>query len=264
MSVSERFNLSGKVAVLSGASRGIGLAAATTLAQAGAHVVLTSRKLEALEDAAQQIRDVGGEATPIACHNGELAQIAALFEQVQSKFGRCDILVNNAATNPHYGSVLEVDEKIWDKTVDVNLKGYFFMSQHGAQLMKTNGGGSIINVASINFETGSAAIRPEEAQALAAFRQVQRLDAQTVAGQGQAAAVAFIDRESEHAVQALHAFGAPGMKGLEHDLRVAGREEPVTIGDQLLTQRLVIIDAAVEGDGQAQVGVDQGLLRLVR
>ncbi len=128
MSVSERFNLSGKVAVLSGASRGIGLAAATTLAQAGAHVVLTSRKLEALEDAAQQIRDVGGEATPIACHNGELAQIAALFEQVQSKFGRCDILVNNAATNPHYGSVLEVDEKIWDKTVDVNLKGYFFMS----------------------------------------------------------------------------------------------------------------------------------------
>ena len=158
MSVSERFELSGKVAVLSGASRGIGLAAATTLAQAGAHVVLASRKPEALEDAARQIRDADGEATPIACHNGDLAQVAALFEQVQSKFGRCDILVNNAATNPHYGSVLEVDEKIWDKTVDVNLKGYFFMSQHAARLMKVNGSGSIINVASVN------AIRPISGQ----------------------------------------------------------------------------------------------------
>ena len=154
MSVSERFDLSGKVAVLSGASRGIGLAAATTLAQAGAHVVLTSRKADALETAAAQIRNAGGEATSIVCHNGDLEQIASLFEQVQSTFGRCDILVNNAATNPHYGSVLEVNEGIWDKTVDVNLKGYFFMSQHAARLMKANGGGSIINVASIN------AIRP--------------------------------------------------------------------------------------------------------
>ena len=154
MSVSERFDLSGKVAVLTGASRGIGLAAATTLAEAGAHVVLTSRKADALETAAQQIRDAGGAATPIACHNGDLAQVAALFERVESQFGRCDILMNNAATNPHYGSVLEVDEGIWDKTVDVNLKGYFFMSQHAVRLMKANGGGSIINVASVN------AIRP--------------------------------------------------------------------------------------------------------
>jgi len=148
------FDLSGKIALVTGASRGIGEAIARMLACYGARVILTSRKLEGLQKVAREIEDEGGKAECIACHTGETPQIDRLFEEIRARHSHLNILVNNAGTNPHFGDVLSVDERAWDKTCDVNLKGYFFMSQYAAKMMKESGGGTIVNVASIT------AIRP--------------------------------------------------------------------------------------------------------
>ena len=144
------FSLNGKVALVTGASRGIGEAIASALAEYGAQVILVSRKLDALTEVAEKITKAGGAAVPIACNMGKQEQIAELFTEVQERFGRLDILVNNAATNPYFGDMLGADEGIWDKTNDVNLKGPFFMIQHAARLMTEGGGGAIVNVASVN------------------------------------------------------------------------------------------------------------------
>jgi len=144
------FSLDGKIALITGASRGIGESIASTLAEYGAHVILTSRKQESLDKVAGKIKDSGGRAIPIACHVGKLDQIESLFNEIRERFGRLDILINNAATNPYFGDMLGADEGIWDKTNEVNLKGPFFMIQHAAKLMIETGGGSIVNVASIN------------------------------------------------------------------------------------------------------------------
>jgi len=144
------FKLDGKVALISGASRGIGESIAVALAQYGAHTILVSRKIDALEEVAKEIRDKGGKADSIACHMGEVAQIEAMFKQVREKFGRLDILINNAATNPFFGEMINADEAIWEKTFDVNLKGPFFMIKHAVPLMVESGGGSIVNVSSVN------------------------------------------------------------------------------------------------------------------
>jgi NAD(P)-dependent dehydrogenase (short-subunit alcohol dehydrogenase family) len=144
------FDLSGKIAVVTGASRGIGESIARTLAQAGAQVVVSSRKLADCEKVAASIRDNGGKADAFACHIGEMAQIDALFAHVEAQYGRLDILVNNAATNPHYGPIWETDVGAFQKTVDVNIRGYWFMSSGGVKLMQKSGGGTIVNTASIN------------------------------------------------------------------------------------------------------------------
>lgn len=144
------FNLKGKIALITGASRGIGAAIAKLLAAQGAHIILTSRKLESLQLVEAEIVQTGGTAESLACHSGEMEQIRGLFARIENRHGRLDILVNNAATNPFFGDVLSADEKAWDKTCDVNLKGYFFMSQHGAKIMQKTGGGAIVNVASVN------------------------------------------------------------------------------------------------------------------
>jgi NAD(P)-dependent dehydrogenase (short-subunit alcohol dehydrogenase family) len=144
------FDLGGKIALVTGASRGIGEAIARTLARYGAHVIVTSRKLEPCEAVAASIRAAGGKAEARACHIGDMAQIETLYAAIEKDHGRLDILVNNAATNPHYGPIHETDLSAFQKTVDVNIRGYFFMSSLGTRLMAKNGGGSIINVASIN------------------------------------------------------------------------------------------------------------------
>ncbi|HPS87624.1 MAG TPA: SDR family oxidoreductase, partial [Spirochaetota bacterium] len=92
----------------------------------------------------------GGKAVSMTCHNGVLAEIEKLFKDVEAKYGKLDILVNNAAVNFYFGEMINADETAWDKTMEVNLKANFFMCQHAAKLMIKNGGGSIINVASIN------------------------------------------------------------------------------------------------------------------
>lgn len=146
----DRFNLQGKIALVTGASRGIGEAVAKLLAEHGARVVLASRRIEGLRCVEEAITRAGGAAESIACHVGELPQIAELFAEIDRRHGRLDILVNNAGTNPFFGDVLSADERAWDKTLNVNLKGSFFMSQHAARLMQKGGGGSIVNVASVN------------------------------------------------------------------------------------------------------------------
>jgi NAD(P)-dependent dehydrogenase (short-subunit alcohol dehydrogenase family) len=146
------FRLDGKTALITGASRGIGEAIAVTLADYGAQVILVSRKEDALKNVADKIASRGGTAWVLPCHVGKLDQIENLFATIKDRFKRLDILINNAATNPYFGEMLGADEGIWDKTFDVNLKGPFFLVKHGAKLMIEGGGGSIVNVSSINGE----------------------------------------------------------------------------------------------------------------
>jgi len=146
----QMFDLSGKVALVTGASRGIGESAARTLAAAGAHVIVSSRKPADCEKVAAAIRADGGKAEVHGCHIGEMDQIEATFKAIGEKHGRLDILVNNAAANPYFGPIADTEVSAFQKTVDVNIRGYFYMSANGAKLMKKNGGGAIVNVASIN------------------------------------------------------------------------------------------------------------------
>jgi NAD(P)-dependent dehydrogenase (short-subunit alcohol dehydrogenase family) len=150
MSVENLFNLKDKVALVTGASRGIGEAIAKLLASAGAHVIVSSRKLEGCQEVANEISAAGGSAEALPCHIGEIEQIESCFKQITEKHGKLDILVNNAATNPYFGHVLDTDLGAFQKTCDVNIRGYFFMSTAAGKLMKKTGGGNIINVASVN------------------------------------------------------------------------------------------------------------------
>jgi NAD(P)-dependent dehydrogenase (short-subunit alcohol dehydrogenase family) len=153
------FDLDGRVALVTGGSRGIGRAIALLLARHGATVGVASRRLEACEAVAAEIRAAGGRASAHACHIGEPGEIAATLEDLDAAHGRLDILVNNAATNPYYGPALDMDLAAWQKTVDVNLRGYFWTSILAARRMLTRGKGAIVNVASVN------AFRPMDGQA---------------------------------------------------------------------------------------------------
>ncbi len=150
MTITKMFDLDGKVALITGASRGIGASIANVLSEFGASVILSSRKKENLQKIELNIKNNGGIARSITCNSGEIGQIKSLFKKIDRNFGRLDILVNNAATNPFYGNVLDADEKAWDKTMNVNLKGPFFISQIAAKFMRENQGGSIVNISSIN------------------------------------------------------------------------------------------------------------------
>jgi NAD(P)-dependent dehydrogenase (short-subunit alcohol dehydrogenase family) len=145
----KQFDMSGKIAVVNGASRGIGEAIAKGLADCGALVVLTSRRQESVQKVADEIVAAGGKAVARTCHAGHLDQIDALFEYVKETFGRLDILINNAATNPYYGPATDLTPKAFDKTVDINLKGPYFMLSKAVPIMAQSGGGSVVNVASI-------------------------------------------------------------------------------------------------------------------
>ena len=149
MSKQPDFDLTGKVALITGASRGIGQAIAEAYAAAGAKVVLASRKQEALDEVAEIIRGNGGEALPIAAHTGDDDAVNELVAKATEAYGGIDIAVNNAATNPHFGPVMTADESHWDKIMDVNVKGYFRVAKGCASSMKARGGGKIINIASI-------------------------------------------------------------------------------------------------------------------
>jgi len=144
------FDLSGRVALITGASRGIGRAIAELLAEQGAHVVISSRKQSDLDEVAAAIVSAGGKATAIAAHQGDSAALKSLIATIEAQFGRLDILVNNAATNPYYGHIADTDTSMIDKTLQVNIKGYFELSSLASKLMKQGGGGSIVNIASIN------------------------------------------------------------------------------------------------------------------
>ncbi len=143
------FNLKDKIALITGASRGIGKAIALALAEHGAHCILNSRKIEELGQAVDEIRAKGGKAEALAANVGNMGEIETLFAALKEKFGRLDILVNNAATNPYFGEMIGAEEWAWEKTLAVNLKGPFFMIQKAVPLMEAAGGGAIVNISSI-------------------------------------------------------------------------------------------------------------------
>ena len=149
MSQLPSFDLAGKVAVVTGASRGIGAAIARCYAAMGAAVVLCSRKQDGLDEVAKSIRADGGRALAVAAHTGDGGAVTTLVQQAVDAFGGIDILVNNAATNPHFGPVLTAEESHWHKILDVNVVGYFRMAKACSDEMLKRGGGKIINVASI-------------------------------------------------------------------------------------------------------------------
>lgn len=150
MNMKNPFDLTGRIALVTGASRGIGASIAHLLAAQGAHVIVSSRKVEDCQRVVDSIQADGGSAEALACHIGEMEQIKGIFEQIRSRHGRLNILVNNAAANPYFGHVLDTDLAAYQKTVDVNIRGYFFMSVEGGKLMRENSGGAIVNVASVN------------------------------------------------------------------------------------------------------------------
>jgi NAD(P)-dependent dehydrogenase (short-subunit alcohol dehydrogenase family) len=145
-----KFSLQGKVAIVTGGGRGIGKAVAQGFAKAGAKVAITSRKINDLEAAGAEIRSFGGEALPVQAHLAKAEEINRMVATVLDRFGRVDILVNNAGTSPAMGSVLDSDERLWDTVINLNLKGLYYTSQAVARVMKKQGGGRIINVASID------------------------------------------------------------------------------------------------------------------
>lgn len=148
------FSLENKVAVITGASRGIGHAIAAGFAEAGASVVVSSRKLPDCEKVVEEIKRKGGKAVAVACHTGKISDIQNLVSESVKTFGTIDILVNNAATNPVFGPCIYVDEAAFNKIMEVNVKGYFFASIEAAKVMMEKKKGVIINMSS------TAGIRP--------------------------------------------------------------------------------------------------------
>ena len=146
----QAFDLTGKVALITGASRGIGMAVAHLFAEFGAEVIVSSRKQESVQTVADSIIEKGGKAHAIACHIGNAEAVSQLMLTIKQQFGALDILVNNAAANPYFGHILDTDEGALRKTIEVNIQGYFQMSQLAGQLMRETGGGCIINTASVN------------------------------------------------------------------------------------------------------------------
>lgn len=153
-STAELFDLSGKVALVTGGSRGLGREMVLAFARAGADVVIASRKLDACQRTAAEVEALGRKALPVACHVGDWQALDRLADAAYERFGKVDVLVNNAGMSPLYPSLAEVSEALWDKVLAVNLKGPFRLTANIGTRMAAGDGGSIINVSSI------AAIRP--------------------------------------------------------------------------------------------------------
>jgi NAD(P)-dependent dehydrogenase (short-subunit alcohol dehydrogenase family) len=143
------FSLQGKVALITGASRGIGRAIGLRLAKAGAAVVVSSRKIENVQSVASEIKAAGGKGLAVQAHVGRPDDVTTLMAQAMDTFGRIDVVVNNAATNPHFGPVLTADEGQWDKIIDTNVKGVFRVCKAVVPHMEGQGGGKIINMTSV-------------------------------------------------------------------------------------------------------------------
>lgn len=152
--VEELFSLTGKVALITGGSRGLGREMALAFAKAGADIVIASRKLDACEKVAAEVEAIGRRALPYACHIGKWNQVNELVEAAYDHFGKVDILVNNAGMSPLYDSLVDVSESMWDSVLALNLKGPFRLSALVGDRMAKGSGGAIINISSI------AAIRP--------------------------------------------------------------------------------------------------------
>ena len=147
--LAQQFRLDGKVAIVTGSSKGIGLEIAKGLASFGAKVVISSRKQDAVNAVAENLRDEGLDVTGIACHVGEEEQINNLIDKTLQVYGTIDILINNAATNPVFGPISDADGSVFDKIMNVNVKAPFLLSNRVYPTMSKKGGGSIINISSV-------------------------------------------------------------------------------------------------------------------
>jgi NAD(P)-dependent dehydrogenase (short-subunit alcohol dehydrogenase family) len=171
------FALNGKIALVTGGSRGLGRAMVLAFARAGADVVIASRKLAACEEAADEVRRVTGRrALPVACHVGDWHQVEALVETTYREFGRIDILVNNAGMSPVYDRVENVSDELYDKVLDVNLKGPFRLTALVGARMAAGTGGSVIMVSSTAAVRPTPNVIPYEAWDMAAFQERARTD----------------------------------------------------------------------------------------
>jgi len=150
MDYTKLMDFTGKTVFVSGSSRGIGEAIVRAFAANGADVIVSSRDQGACEKVAESIRADGGKAQAKACHAGRMEDIAIVFDWIKAEYGKLDVLVNCGGTNPFYGLIGETPEKAFDKTIDVNLKGPFYLSSQAVEMMKAANGGAIVNVASIN------------------------------------------------------------------------------------------------------------------
>ena len=147
---SSYLSLEGKVALITGSSRGIGRSIALQFADAGADVIVSSRKLPDLEKVADEIKSKGRRSIAVPAHNAKMEDLKNLMARVKEEFGRLDILVNNAVANPVMADVLHMEEPPFDLIMNANVKGYYFLSQAAAKMMVEQGsGGAIINIASV-------------------------------------------------------------------------------------------------------------------
>ncbi len=142
-----------QVVLITGASRGIGEAIAHQFAAEGAHVVVSSRSQDGIDAVADAIKAKGGKASAITCHNGDKESREQLIQQTVAELGRIDVMINNAAANPYFGNVLDMGFAAIQKTIEVNIEGYFHMSQLAGQQMREQKSGVIINTASVNGRT---------------------------------------------------------------------------------------------------------------
>ena len=149
MTYKDKFNLNDKVAIITGASKGIGKDIAQALAEHGAHVVVCSRSQESIDAVAQEFTSLGYSVKAIACHVGKEDQLRSLVDQTINQFGGVDILINNAATNPTFGPITMTDSTVFDKVMNVNVKACMLLANLCYESMKNRGGGSIINIASV-------------------------------------------------------------------------------------------------------------------
>ncbi|MDP7693646.1 MAG: SDR family NAD(P)-dependent oxidoreductase, partial [Vicinamibacterales bacterium] len=146
MTYQELFNLSGRVAVVTGSSKGIGRVIAETLAEAGARVVVSSRRMESCKPVADGITAAGGEAVAIPCHMSHLDQVRALVDRTLEQWGQIDVLVCNAAVNPHFGPMVDVTESAYDKVMDTNVKHNLWLCNLVLPQMASREDGSVIIV----------------------------------------------------------------------------------------------------------------------
>jgi len=147
--VADLFDLTGRKALITGASRGIGLAIAQGLAEHGASLAITSRKADSLEAAAEQLRAAGAKVLPVVCHQGDPAAVAGLFAELDSRNFVADIVIINAGTNPVMGPLADIELPAWQKIMDVNLTGALVTAQHAVRRMLPLKRGSLMVVASI-------------------------------------------------------------------------------------------------------------------
>jgi len=142
-------NLEGKVALVTGGSRGLGRAMVLGLARAGADVVIASRKLAGCEEVAAEVQAMGRQALAVSAHAGQMESLDALLEATYQRFGRLDILINNAGTNPVTAGLSDLTPELFQKVFEVNTKGPWYLASRAAPRMAQHGGGSIINVISV-------------------------------------------------------------------------------------------------------------------